>query len=49
MFDLGRRVSEVHPSEPVVWEFTSAVVQGILILVILRFDRRFPIRLKATI
>ncbi|MFK8031942.1 MAG: LytR/AlgR family response regulator transcription factor [Gammaproteobacteria bacterium] len=43
-FDLGRGGSEFHTWEPVVWEFTSAIVQGFLILVILRFDRRFPIQ-----
>ncbi len=43
-FDLGRSDTEFHAWEPVVWELTSTVVQGFLILIILRFDHRFPIR-----
>jgi len=44
VFDLGRTSTEVRTWEPVVWEFTSIIVQGLLVLVILRFDQKFPLR-----
>ncbi len=43
-FDLDRSGVPFKTWEPPVWEATSGIVQGLLILVILRFDRRFPIR-----
>lgn len=41
--DLGKLGVEAAPWEPWVWEGTSVVVMGLLILVLLAFDRRFPI------
>jgi len=41
--DASRNSIELRPWEPMVWEVTSNIVQALLILVILRFDARFPI------
>ncbi len=43
--DLMRNELGISTWEPVVWEFTSTLVHGVLILVVLRFDRLFPLRL----
>ena len=41
--DLGRADIGINSWEPVVWEITSHVVIGLLIPLILWFDRQFPI------
>jgi len=46
LFDLERTNSSFQTWEPIVWEATSNGVQGLLIFLILRFDRRFPISLS---
>jgi len=45
--DLERANAEFRTWEPIVWEATSIGIQALLILLILQFDRRFPIRLSA--
>jgi LytTr DNA-binding domain len=42
--DLHRSGVAFQSWEPFVWESTSAVTAGLLILLIIRFDRHFPIR-----
>ncbi len=42
--DLDRSGVPFYSWEPPVWEATSGIIQGLLIFVILRFDRRYPIR-----
>ncbi len=44
-FDLERAKSTSQAWEAVVWEATSNGIHGLLIFLILRFDRRFPISL----
>ena len=44
IFDLERRGTPFELWEPIVWETSSHLVLALLILLIVRFDRRFPIR-----